>query len=120
MEVRPQESDFNFLVWDVEAARIPMPLAPYAQTNRLHHLTRLGVFRAVPIRPQLSVIHESGEAESHAIFGAYKLVEKGFVSQACVILRTRCSQNQAFACTWYGWQQFRRACLPPGRAHVDL
>lgn len=60
MEVGPQEADFDFLVRDVEAAGVPVPLATDAQTNRPHHLARLGVSRAVPVRPQLSVVQEPG------------------------------------------------------------
>lgn len=51
MEVRPQKANFNFVVWNVKAAGVSMPLAPHAQANRLHHFARLGVFRAVPVRP---------------------------------------------------------------------
>lgn len=65
MEIGPQETDFDFLVRNVEAAGVPIPLAPDAQTNRLHHLAGLGVFRAVPVRPQLSVVEEPGPAVWH-------------------------------------------------------
>lgn len=64
MEVGPQETDFDSLVRDVEAAGIPMPLAPDAQTDRLH-LSGLGIFRAVPVSPQLPVVDEPGPAASH-------------------------------------------------------
>lgn len=85
MEVRSQETDINFLVWDVEAARVPMPLTPHAQTNRLHHLNRLGVSRAIPIRPQFSIVDKPGEAESHnTAVSAYEPVETGGELQACV------------------------------------
>lgn len=60
MEVRPQETDFDFLVRNIEAAGVTMPLAPHAQTKRLHHLARLGAIRAVPVRPQLLVVDEPG------------------------------------------------------------
>lgn len=85
MEVRPQETDINFLVWDVEAARVTMPLAPYAQANRLHHLTRLGVSWAIPIRSQLSIVDKPGEAESQSTVSVHEPIETGGVSQACVI-----------------------------------
>lgn len=62
MEVGPQETDFDLLVRDVEATGVSMPLAPDAQTNRLHHLAGLGVCRAVPVSPQLSVVDKPGSA----------------------------------------------------------
>lgn len=95
MEVRPQETDFDFLVWDVEAAGVPMPLAPYAQTNRLHHITGLGVFRVVPIRPKLSVVDEPGEAVLYTTVSVYELDVMGGVSQVCAISRTRCSEKRS-------------------------
>lgn len=60
MEVRPQETNFDFLVRNVEAAGVAMPLAPNAETKRLHHLAGLGAIRAVPVRPQLLVVDEPG------------------------------------------------------------
>lgn len=67
MEVGPQETDFDFLVRDVETAGIPIPFAPDAQTDGLHHLAGLGVFRAVPVSPQLSVVDEPGAAAWHHV-----------------------------------------------------
>ncbi len=60
MEVRPQETDFDFLVGNVEAAGVAMPLAPDAQTKRLHHFAGLGAIGAIPVSPQLLVEDEPG------------------------------------------------------------
>lgn len=56
MEVRPQKTDVDVLVRNVEAAGVSIPLAPYTQANRLHHLASL--LHGIPVRPQLPVVNE--------------------------------------------------------------
>lgn len=89
MEVGPQETDFDILVRDVEATGVPMPLSSNAQTNRLH-LAGLGVFRAVPVRPQLSVVDEPEPAVWRHIYTNNRPYE--FPARRRV---ARCSTSQA-------------------------
>ena len=58
MEVRSQETDVDILVRNVEAAGVSIPLAPYTQANRLHHI--VSVLQGIPVRPQLPVVNEPG------------------------------------------------------------
>ena len=47
MEVRSQETDVDILVRNVEAAGVSIPLAPYTQANRLHHI--VSVLQGIPV-----------------------------------------------------------------------
>ena len=62
MEVRPQKTDVDILVRNVEAAGVSMPFASYTQANRLHHL--VSVLQGIPVRPQLPVVHVPGASPS--------------------------------------------------------
>lgn len=64
MEIRSQETDVDILVRNIEAAGVFIPLAPYAQANRLHRLVEVSASQGIPVRPEFPVENEPGTQPS--------------------------------------------------------
>lgn len=85
VELGPKETDVDVLVWDVKAAGVAVPFTSYTQTNGFHHLVRLGVFRNIPVRPELSVVHKPGAVASRHRITSIVLALDGFITHTDVV-----------------------------------